>query len=129
MIGNGIDKKTFEVLLKKVVAYYNKENKSLIYVPHRFEDIDYLEKISKKLNFKLTPFYSIVEFEFIMKGIDPSEIATFRTAAVDSLKIIYNPEIRIFKIPFDQIEKNKHEDYKRIYNNFKNKQYKIVELN
>lgn len=128
MIDNGISKDIFESSLKKVVEFYRVVNKNVIYVPHRYEDIEYLESLSKKLKFVLTPFSSIIEFEFIIKGINPNEVSTFRSTAVDTLKIIYNAKIMIFKINLDKIEKNKQEEFKLVYNNFKNKKYDIKSI-
>ena len=128
MIDNGISREVFESSLEKVVEFYSEINTSVLYVPHRYEDIEYLESLSKNLNFILTPFSSIIEFEFIMKGIDPSEVATFRSTAVDTLKIIYSPEVRIFKIGLDKIEKTKEEEFRLVYGNFENKKYKIESI-
>jgi hypothetical protein len=63
-----------------------------------------------------------------MKGIDPSEVATFRSTAVDTLQIIYNPEIRIFKIGLERIAKNKEEEFSLVYKNFSNKGYEMEEV-
>lgn len=128
IIDNGISRDVFEVSLEKVVKFYKEINKNVKYVPHRYEDIEYLDKLSQKLKFILTPFSSIIEFEFIMKGIDPSEVATFRSTAVDTLKIIYNPKVRIFKIGLDKIDKNKQEEFKLVYKNFENKKYEIKSI-
>ena len=128
MIDNGISKDVFESSLEKVVAVYREMNKNVLYVPHRYEDLKYLDSLSEKLKFILTPFSSIIEFEFIMQGIDPSEVATFRSTAVDTLKIIYNPEVRVFKMDLDKIEKNKQEEFKLVYRNFENKKYEIENL-
>lgn len=128
MIDNGISKDVFEASLEKVVKFYRVKNKKVIYVPHRYEDIKYLDSLSQKLKFILTPFSSIIEFEFIMKGIDPSEVSTFRSTAVDTLHIIYNPEVRIFKIGLDKIEKSKREEFTLVYRNFENKKYEIESI-
>lgn len=128
MIDNGISREVFEASLEKVVEFYKKINKNVKYVPHRYENIEYLDRLSHKLGFILTPFSSIIEFEFIMKGIDPTEVATFRSTAVDTLKLIYNPKIRIFKIGLDKIEINKREEFTLVYNNFENKKYEIESI-
>jgi hypothetical protein len=128
MIDNGISREVFEASLEKVVKFYKKRNKNVKYVPHRYENLEYLDGLSHKLNFLLTPFSSIIEFEFIMKGIDPSEVATFRSTAVDTLKIIYNTKVMIFKIEFNQIDKNKQDEFKLVYKNFENKKYEIESI-
>lgn len=128
MIDNGISKDIFEVSLEKVVRFYKEINKNVIYVPHRYENIEYLDRLSKELKFVLTPFSSIIEFEFIMKGIDPSEVATFRSTAVDTLSIIYGSEIRVFQIDLDKIEYLKREEFSLVYQNFENKKYNIENI-
>ena len=128
MIDNGISRDIFESSLEKVVEFYREMNKSVLYVPHRYEDIEYLDQLSKKLKFILTPFSSIIEFEFIMKGIDPSEVATFRSTAVDTLKIIYDTKVRVFKIGLDKIEKTKQNEFTLVYRNFENKKYEIENI-
>lgn len=128
MIDNGISREVFEESLEKVVKFYITRNKNVKYVPHRYENIEYLDRLSHKLNFILTPFSSIIEFEFIMKGIDPSEVATFRSTAVDTLQIIYNPKVRIFRIGLDKIEKNKREEFTLVYKNFENAKYEIESI-
>jgi hypothetical protein len=69
MIGNGISKETFESSLMYVVDFYRVINKQIYYIPHRYEDIKYLKILSEKYAFILSPFSSIIEFEFISKGI------------------------------------------------------------
>lgn len=128
MIGNGISEDVFEASLEEVVRFYKKRNKNVKYIPHRYEEIEYLDRLSHKLKFVLTPFSSIIEFEFIMKGIDPSEVATFRSTAVDTLQIIYNPKVRIFRIGLDKIEKIKREEFTLVYKNFENKKYEIESI-
>ena len=128
MINNGIEKKIFELSLKEVIKFYRCIDKNVLYVPHRYEDLEYLTTLSKELKFKLTPFSSIIEFEFIMKKIDPSEISTFRSTAVDTLKIIYNPKVRIFKIGLDKIKKTKQGEFNLVYKNFENKKYEIESI-
>jgi hypothetical protein len=128
MIDNGITKETFEVALKIVIKFYEKSNKEVYYVPHRYEDLEYLEKLAKKFNFTLMPFSSIIEFEFIRKGIDPYEVATFRSTAVDTLKIIYDTNIQIFSLPLEHISEKKREEFNLVYQNFIKKMYKIEEI-
>jgi hypothetical protein len=90
--------------------------------------LEYLEKLAKKFNFTLMPFSSIIEFEFIMKGIDPSEVATFRSTAVDTLKIIYDADVRIFKMDLENLDKNKWDEFNLVYQNFENKNYEIESI-
>jgi len=128
MIHNGLKKKTFEKVLKTVIEFYAKLNKEVYYVPHRYEDLSYLEKLAKEFNFILMPFSSIIEFEFIMKGIDPSEVATFRSTAVDTLNIIYDADVRIFKMGLESIDNKKWDEFNLVYQNFENKNYKIESI-
>lgn len=128
MIGNGISKETFESSLMYVVDFYRTINKQIYYIPHRYEDMEYLKILSKKYVFALSPFSSIIEFEFILKGIDPTEVATFRSTAVDTLKLIYDTNIRVFKIALDKIESGKKNEFELVYKNFEYKQYKIESM-
>lgn len=128
MIGNGISKETFESSLMHVVDFYRAINKQIYYIPHRYEDTEYLKILSKKYGFILSIFSSIIEFEFISKGINPVEVATFRSTAVDTLKLIYDTDIRVFKIISDKIENNKQNEFELVYKNFEYKQYKIESI-
>jgi len=128
MIKNGISKETFESSLIYVVNYYRAINKRVYYVPHRYEDNEYLKILSEKYLFILSPFSSIVEFEFISKGIDPTEVATFRSTAVDTLNLIYNTNVKVFKIALDKIENDKKSEFELVYKNFENRRYATEDI-
>jgi hypothetical protein len=62
------------------------------------------------------------------RGFDPSEVATFRSTAIDTLKLIYDTNVRVFKIALDKIENTKKNEFELVYKNFEHKQYEIESM-
>lgn len=128
VIDNGISKEIFEIYLNKILKYCHQNNYNLTYIPHRYEDINYLSLLSKQLNFNLTPFSNIIEFEFFRLGNLPKTVATFRSTGVDTLNSIYNSNVIVFKFSSDQISKSKLNELSLVYDSFIKKSYQIVFL-
>jgi len=128
MIDNGMTKDIFEASVQNMVQFYKLQGIKVKYVPHRYEDIAYLESLSNKYGFKVTPFSSIIEFEFITQGVKPSEVATFRSTAVDTLNIIYGTKVTIFTLKKEEIAEDKQEEFDLVYQNFRKKQYIMREI-
>jgi hypothetical protein len=125
VIGYGIDEKTFESLMHEVIAFYRQQGKSLRYITHRSEPLDYLEKVALKLGFELVNLSNIIEVAYAQADALPSEIATFRTAAVSNLHTIFDLPVRIFEIPQERLESSTRENLKIIYKNFREQGFTI----
>jgi len=125
VIGHGINEHTFECLIQEVIDFYRKKGKSLSYITHRSEPIDYLKKVASKLKFELVNLPTIIEVAYAQSDSLPSEIATFRTAAVSNLHTIFNLPVRIFEIPQDHLEPSTRDNLKLIYQNFEDQGFKI----
>lgn len=129
VIDNGLTKESFENTLKQIVHETKIQNQQLIYIPHRYEDIEYLNKLSKKMDFKLKILDTIIEYNFIMEKTFPENISTIRSTAVDSLTTLFGDiNVTIFKINQTILNENKKEEFELVYENFNNKGYTIKEL-
>lgn len=128
VIGHGISQKTFEKLITQVVAYYRKKGKSLRYITHRNEPLEYLEKLATKLDFKLVNLPNIIEICYAQASSLPTEIATFRTAAVTNLHFIFKLPARIFEIPKNCLKSDSRDILEEIYRNFKEQGLPVEQL-
>jgi hypothetical protein len=128
VIGNGFSKDTFEKLLKGVILHYRENGKGLVYVPHRYEDVAYLEELSNEMNFSVSKFTTIIEYEFIKRNVLPCNISTFRSTAVDTLHLIFGSEVEVFRCPLKEVNMNKRAEFELVYQNFMNKNYQMVSV-
>lgn len=128
VIGHGIDQKIFENLMEKVVDFYELRGKSLRYITHRNEPLDYLESLAVKLGFKLVNLPNIIEISYAQADSLPSEICTFRTAAVTNLHTIFNLPVRVFEIPQNILDPKARKILGSIYQNFRDQGFPVEQI-
>jgi len=102
------------------IKYIDKISKinsgKLIYIPHRSEYKCKLDKISKLTNVKVEKLDYPVEFYIYYKKIRPYKILSFYSAALISLKYLYeNIEIVALKFDYRNVENSKDIDLVYLY--------------
>lgn len=119
--------KIFESYLEKVLNYYS--DKELVYVLHRYENIEYIARLSEKYHFEYVKFDNILEVEIAKVGFIPTEFATFASSAIETLPLLYDgSKYKIFYIEADAILEHKQRPMKDLYDSFEKKGYDLISL-
>jgi hypothetical protein len=129
LINNYIKKEYFEEILKNTIRYFN--NYKIIYVPHRYEDMNYLSELSEKYTFELKKFSTILELAIFQYKKKPSGLITIRSTALETLGYLY--DIKFLKvIELDKTEllkKNQIIEYTNLYKNYIEKKIPLIKVN
>ena len=104
------------------------KNQRLIYILHRYEDIDYMNSLSKKYCFESVKFDNIIEVELLKRGTVPHAVASFASTAVETINMIYGVDATIFELENSGIFKKYQEVFMKLYDNFKEKGVEVVKL-
>ena len=99
-----VDINLYSIYLKAIIEQYKKENKKLIYIVHRAEDENILNKI-KELNVKIIKPKQSFELYCLDNQIHISHLASFHSTALFSIKKIFI-EARIDAFKFNVSEIN-----------------------
>src|SRR5690606_5589915 len=83
-----IDINTYSVLLEAVFKR-NMQEGHIVYMPHRFENVDYLQDLFKCYSIEVIRPNNIIEIFFISNKIVPKKIISFYSTAIFSLKKIF----------------------------------------
>lgn len=128
LINNYIDKKYFEKILQSTILYF--KDYKIIYIPHRYEDIAYLEELSLKYSFKLKRFSTILELAIIKYGKKPSGLITIRSTALETLSYLYDIEfLNVIKLDKKKLLKNYQIlEYENLYENYINKKIPLIKV-
>lgn len=118
LINNYIKKVYFEDILKNTIEYF-KEYK-IIYVPHRYEDIDYLRELSIKYGFELKKFPTILELAISQHQKKPLGLITIRSTALETLGYLYDIKfLNVIELDKRQLQKeNQILEYTNLYKNY-----------
>lgn len=119
-----IDEDYYIELIKKISTYF--QDKELIYIPHREENINKIERIKKETpNIKINYIEYPVEFYGINENKNIKTVISFYSTALYTMAKIYNCEAIAVKFNF---EKSEHKiNIEEIYN-FYEKHMKVVDL-
>ena len=115
------NKEKFESELEKIILYYQEKNQKIIYIMHRYEEIKYIEKLSKKYNFESVKFNNIIEIELLNRGTVPMGVASFASTAVETINMIYGVDATIFELENSGIFEKYQEVFAKLYDNFRKK--------
>ena len=121
-------KEIFEKELKHVLEYYIKNNKRIIYVLHRYEDVEYINDLSKKYGFESVKFDNIIEVELLKRGTIPMGVASFASTAVETIDMIYGVDATIFELENSGICEKYQEVFRKLYDNFRGKRVEVIKL-
>lgn len=87
-------------LLKKVKCFYEKENKTILYFPHRNESREKLDFIKSDLGFEIVSSELTAELYLLESNVLPYEIAGAYTSVLNNVKVIF-PEISVRSFKLD----------------------------
>lgn len=119
-----IDEDYYIELIKKISTYF--QDKELIYIPHREENKNKLERIKKEIpNIKINYIEYPVEFYGINENKKIKTVISFYSTALYTMSKIYDSEAIAVKFNF---EKSEHKiNIEEVYN-FYEKHMKVVDL-
>ncbi|MGE0049993.1 MAG: hypothetical protein AB7S49_00585 [Arcobacter sp.] len=129
LINTYIDRKYFEEIIKNTIEYF--KGYKIIYIPHRYEDISYLEKLSLEYSFELKKFSTILELAIFKYGKKPLGLITIRSTALETLSYLYDIEF-LNVIELDKMKLLKDYqviEYENLYVNYKNKKIPLIKVN
>lgn len=128
LVNNYIKKEYFEEILKNTIKYFKEYR--LVYVPHRYEDIEYLEKLSIEYGFELKKFSTILELGILQYGKKPSGLVTIRSTALETLSYLYDIKfLNIIELDLTKLKKDSQvQEYKNLYKNYLEKKIPLVKL-
>lgn len=129
LINSYIKKVYFEDILKNTIEYF-KEYK-IIYVPHRYEDIDYLRELSIKYGFELKKFLTILELAISQHQKKPLGLITIRSTALETLGYLYDIKfLNVIELDKTQLQKeNQILEYTNLYKNYIEKKIPLIKVN
>jgi hypothetical protein len=124
-----VTEKYFFDCMKFINHYYQNKNMKVVYLPHRREKKEKLEKMKRLFDFEIQQSEFLLELYFYYKKINPKHIASFYSTALFSLKKIYNcSTVDAFKLDSNQIQKIYRSEIESTYRFYKN-YMQIIELN
>ena len=128
LIDSYISKQYFENIIKNVVEYYS--DYKITYIPHRYEDLEYLLKISEKFNFKIKKFSTILELAILQYGRKPHGLISIRSTALETIGYLYDIDfLNIIQIDTDMLLKKEQVlEYKNLYKNYKQKKINLIDI-
>lgn len=128
LIDTYISKEYFEYIMENSINYY--ANYEIIYIPHRYENLEYLIKLSQKLKFRIKKFSTILELGILEYGKRPLGLISIRSTALETIGYLYNIELlNIIQIDLNKLLKeNQIEEYKNLYINYKNKNIDLIDF-
>ena len=116
----------FEQYIRQLVNHIKNEGLQPIYIPHRHENIAYLEEIAKKLNFEVRPLETNIELYYLNNPTLPSRCYTIKSAAADAMKSIFGVDICYLKVNNNHISNEMRTNYENIYQHFSNQKYQEI---
>ena len=90
----------YNALVKKIREHY--AGYEFVYLPHRYEVLSDLSPLMSETDIELVQFDNILEVAFIENNVIPTQICSFYSTALYSLKLLY-PQC---EINFIEIDKN-----------------------
>ena len=128
LINNYIKKEYFEEILRNTIKYFN--NYKIIYIPHRYEDMDYLEKLSIQYGFELKKFSTILELAIFQYKKKPLGLITIRSTALETLGYLYNIKfLNVIELDKTKLLKESQIlEYTNLYKNYIEKEIPLIKL-
>jgi len=128
LIDSYISKQYFENIIKNVIEYYS--DYKITYIPHRYEDLKYLLKISEKFNFKIKKFSTILELAILQYGRKPHGLISIRSTALETIGYLYDIDfLNIIQIDTEMLlKKEQILEYKNLYKNYKQKNISLIDI-
>lgn len=125
LIGDTLSQADFE---KIVTAICQHDDREKIYLPHRHEDIEYLENLGQRLGFKVLVLPSILEYSLAGLGYRPEMLYSIRSTAADTLHRLYHIPVTIFQPDVSMIVPEKRQELALVYKHYQAQHYSMVEV-
>lgn len=119
-----IEEKKYIELLQKISRKYN--DKTIIYITHRGESKNKLQKIEKIENIDIKRFNFPIELLGLFETSIPCKVASFYSTAVLTIKYLYNIEAECFL--FNYSSSKYREDIDSVYSYY-SKFLKVTDIN
>ncbi|MBU3015974.1 hypothetical protein KO488_14535 [Poseidonibacter lekithochrous] len=128
LINTYISREYFEKIIKNVLNYYS--NYKITYIPHRYEDLEYLNALSIKLNFNIKKFSTILELGILEYGKRPLGLISIRSSALETIGYLYNIDfLNIIQIDTNMLLKEDQVlEYENLYINYKQKNIELIKI-
>lgn len=116
--------------LKKIANYFILRGVSeVVYMPHRRESKEKIDKIKKELNFEIRYNQYPAEIEFILMDEVPEYLASFYSTALHTVSTMIDfKEVLAFELPYEKISQTYREGTREIYETYQ-KTMKVINLN
>jgi hypothetical protein len=85
------------------------------YLAHRYENVDYLRRLLKGLNFEVIRCSTLVELQFALDGFKPRVAVSLFSSALVNLGLIYDIPMTAFRVPDDWIPPKRKDICRLIY--------------
>jgi len=115
--------------LQKVKLFFDAKNIEVVYIPHRRESEEKIEKIKNEFNFTIRYNQYPAEIEFTLIEEIPEYLASFYSTALYTVSSMIDfKEVMAFELPYEKISPKYREDTREVYKNYK-KTMKVINLN
>jgi hypothetical protein len=122
LVSNYLEKKIFQKWMKSIETYFS--GRSIIYILHRYENAEILHEIG----IETIRFDNIIEFQFMKDRIKPAMVVSLRSTALDTLKILYDTNVSIIKIPLCEFKQEKQKEMEELYHYYSDKGISVISL-
>jgi alpha-2,8-polysialyltransferase (POLYST) len=102
--------------LRRVQKFYS--GKKIIYVAHRRESKDKLDKIKTELDFEVKLFDYPIEYQLAFVGPRPEIVASFVSTALDSCRIIFSKKIKLVSFKLESQNGSRRKQLKLMYKSY-----------
>ncbi len=120
---NIIEEAYYIKLINQISQRYN--NKQIIYITHRGENKDKLDKISKIKNIIIKDLNYPVELYGLYEESIPHKVSSFYSTALYAMQKIYNIEVESFQFDYQESEyKNQIDEVYEYYSKY----FKVIDL-
>lgn len=106
----------FEKYIASISKYYL--GRDWRYILHRKENVDYMQTIAEKYKFAIEKFDRILEQQFVYQGWCPAEISTTCSSALDTLSVIYKPQLTAFLLKDEDVRLDQEIAIRELYSHY-----------
>jgi hypothetical protein len=127
MISEGCTDELYLECLEKVVRYFAGEK--FVYVPHKCEPPERVERLRKALGLTIRRFDVPIEYQLCISGPLPKVLASFFSSALENCRVIFEPHLDIKSFRIDpKLFPLKPDFVRRVYNYYQSKSGRHFEV-
>ncbi|WP_298143898.1 hypothetical protein [uncultured Acinetobacter sp.] len=114
---------------EKIIALMcQHDTREKVYLPHRHEDLDYLETLAKRYDFRIVVLPTILEYSLLGLGYRPERLYSIRSTAADTLHQLYDIPVTIFRPDVSMIMPEKQKELSLVYQHYQAQNYQMVDV-